>query len=87
MSTTVFNPLQKQAIDLLASGKSPQMVRDQLALSTSLFEAWRQSDEFVAEVERQATLYAAKTTTERQQAADTQSQDAVEAEINKISAR
>ncbi len=85
--STALNQLQLEAIGLLASGKSPQFVRDQLALSTSTFEQWRMSDEFTAELGRQRDLFDAKATTERQQAADTQSQDAVEAEINKISAR
>lgn len=84
MSTTVFNPLQREAIALLASGKSPQMVRDQLALSTSLFEAWRQSDEFVAETERQRELYNAKATTEQTKAADQTSEAALETEIDRM---
>jgi hypothetical protein len=47
-----LSDLQQQAAKALASGKTPTQVRDELQLSISSFEAWRQSDAFVAEVQR-----------------------------------
>ncbi len=45
-----LNPLQREAASMLADGKTPQQVKDELALGLSEFMLWRQEPLFVAEV-------------------------------------
>ena len=76
-----LNSLQQEAAAMLAAGKTPSQVREELQLSVSSFESWRQTAGFTAEVDR----LKAESTTQQQQAANSSSEKALDDELDRMS--